>query len=213
VRVHVFGWWLLVSAGCGGKTYLVSPGHNAPEAAHYVVSMDKRLYDCVSMPDGQVWAPTCVEVTFVKKAPEVLRKAPSPFAGGDGVAMVLVSDEQASGAPMALPTRGDGAAGAVAGPSLVVEVPDGASPVAGALGLRVRFSPGPGGAAVNPTSVRLTYLRGGGIDLTATIRPWVTADGIDLPPHRVPAGTHSFSLYVEDTDGNGTTQVITAQVE
>lgn len=69
-----------------------------------------------------------------------------------------------------------------------------------------------GGATIDPAKVHVTYLKEPGIDLTDRLRPFVTADGIDMPNAEVPTGTHPLRIDVEDSDGRISHAVITLAV-
>lgn len=58
-----------------------------------------------------------------------------------------------------------------------------------------------GGAAVNLNSLRLMYLKNPLIDLTDRIKPYVKADGIDMPQAEFPVGEHQMRLELSDSDG------------
>lgn len=58
-----------------------------------------------------------------------------------------------------------------------------------------------GGAAIDPNSVALTYIKKPDIDITPRIKLFITAVGIDLPHAQVPPGLHQFWIELKDTDG------------
>jgi hypothetical protein len=58
-----------------------------------------------------------------------------------------------------------------------------------------------GGAAVDPDSVVITYVKNPNIDISPRIRPFITAQGIDIAQADVPPGLHKFWIELKDTDG------------
>jgi hypothetical protein len=59
-----------------------------------------------------------------------------------------------------------------------------------------------GGAAIDPESVLVTYLKQPAIDVTQRIVPFVTADGIEVARAEVPPGPHRFWVELKDKDGH-----------
>lgn len=58
-----------------------------------------------------------------------------------------------------------------------------------------------GGAAIDPGSVVITYIKSPNIDISPRIKPFITAAGIDIAQAEVPVGLHKFWIEVTDTDG------------
>ena len=58
-----------------------------------------------------------------------------------------------------------------------------------------------GGAAIDPNSVVVTYIKTPDIDITPRIQPFITVAGIDLPQAQAPPGLHQFWIQLTDTDG------------
>lgn len=58
-----------------------------------------------------------------------------------------------------------------------------------------------GGAKIDPDSVVVSYIKSPDIDITARIKPFLTADGIDIAQAAVPPGLHTFWIELKDTDG------------
>jgi hypothetical protein len=70
-----------------------------------------------------------------------------------------------------------------------------------------------GGAAIDPTKVRVTYLKMPSVDLTDRLRPFITASGINMPEAECPAGKHPLLIDVEDNDGRVNHAQVTLTVE
>ena len=68
------------------------------------------------------------------------------------------------------------------------------------------------GATVDPSSVRITYLKQPAVDLTVRLKPYITAKGIEAANVNVPPGTHMIRIDVTDSEGRTTNTVMTIQV-
>lgn len=66
--------------------------------------------------------------------------------------------------------------------------------------LKVKFEPH-GGATVEPGSVKVVYLKSPVVDITDRVKPFITAEGIDMGKAEVPAGQHAIRVDVKDSDG------------
>jgi hypothetical protein len=58
-----------------------------------------------------------------------------------------------------------------------------------------------GGARIDIESVKVLYLRTPNVDLTARVRPFIQADGIDMPDAELPPGEYMVRVDVKDSDG------------
>lgn len=73
--------------------------------------------------------------------------------------------------------------------------------------LKVKFE-AHGGAAIEPGSVKVVYLKSPLVDITDRVKPFVSADGIDMSKAEVPAGQHVIRIDVKDSEGRaGSTTV------
>lgn len=73
--------------------------------------------------------------------------------------------------------------------------------------LKVKFE-AHGGATIEPGSVKVVYLKSPTVDITDRVKPFVTADGIDMSKAEVPAGQHAIRIDVKDSEGRaGSTTV------
>ena len=66
--------------------------------------------------------------------------------------------------------------------------------------LKVKFE-AHGGAKIEPSSVKVTYLKSPVVDITDRVKGFVTPDGIDMSKAEVPAGQHAIRFDVKDSDG------------
>ena len=56
-------------------------------------------------------------------------------------------------------------------------------------------------AKIDPASVKVEYLRGSGVDLTARLKASIKPEGIEVASAQAPAGEHAFRVSVRDTEG------------
>ncbi|MDB5584526.1 MAG: hypothetical protein JWR80_9702 [Bradyrhizobium sp.] len=77
--------------------------------------------------------------------------------------------------------------------------------------LQLKFEPY-GGSKIDPDSVKVTYLRTPNVDLTARVKSFVKATGIDMPDAELPAGEHMVRVDIKDSDGRAGTAVFVLKV-
>lgn len=73
--------------------------------------------------------------------------------------------------------------------------------------LHVRFET-TADAPVDLQSLKVTYLRLFGIDITDRVRPYVNDAGIDIDNVEIPAGEHRIELEIGDRHGHTTDQIL-----
>jgi hypothetical protein len=83
---------------------------------------------------------------------------------------------------------------------LIVSPPPGAGSLHSPLDLKLRFRAF-GGAAIDPESVVVTYLKQPAIDITQRIAKYITAEGVEIDRVEVPPGAHRFWIEVKDNSG------------
>jgi len=86
-------------------------------------------------------------------------------------------------------------------PSITVISPSGAGAVYSPVDFKVTFGAF-GGAAIDPNSVVVTYIKQPDIDLTPRLTEFITANGITIPQADVPPGLHQFWIELKDSNGN-----------
>ena len=79
------------------------------------------------------------------------------------------------------------------------------------LRLQLRFESF-GGATINPDSVKVIYLRTPNVDLTPRVKPFIQANGIDMPEAELPPGEYTVRVDVKDSDGRPATASFTLTV-
>jgi hypothetical protein len=66
---------------------------------------------------------------------------------------------------------------------------------------RVKFVPH-GGTNIDLDTITVKYERTPEIDLTVRIKPFLSADGINMPDAEVPPGSHRIWIFVRDSVGH-----------
>jgi hypothetical protein len=119
------------------------------------------------------------------------------FISGPAQATQLITAEEAKLPPPkgAIPVD---RRGILRGPKVEVVSPGGA--VHSPLRLQLKFESF-GGATINPESVKVIYLRTPNVDLTPRLKPFIRADGIDMPEAELPPGEYTVRVDVKDSDG------------
>ncbi len=70
-----------------------------------------------------------------------------------------------------------------------------------------------GGAAIDPESVRVVYLRANNVELTSRVKPFLTPTGIEIPEAELPPGNHVVRVDLKDTDGRAASTSFTLKVD
>lgn len=127
---------------------------------------------------------------------------------GSALADPLITDSEAQ--------RPDGAAAPATrsitrGPTIRFDTPQGALASHKPFDFRVHFD-AHGGTKIDPNTVHVTYLKDPNVDLTPRLKPFITADGIDMSQAEVPAGAHSLEVEVQDSEGHTGKSVVTLTV-
>ena len=111
-------------------------------------------------------------------------------------AVQLITNEEAKlPAAAKLTARG----GLTRGPSIKVLSPAD-SKVKIPFDMKLIFEPH-GGAKIDPDSVKMTYLKSPLVDLTDRIKPYISANGIDMAKVEAPPGEHHLKVQVTDSKG------------
>ncbi len=97
------------------------------------------------------------------------------------------------------------------GPSVKMTSPEAEAPVSSPLDFRVVFE-ARGGDKIDPSSVKVIYMKSPFVDLTPRLKNAISATGIDFPKAEVPPGTHTIRITVKDTEGRETNSVQTLVV-
>ena len=97
------------------------------------------------------------------------------------------------------------------GPSVKMTSPEAEAPVSSPLDFKVVFE-ARGGDKIDPSSVKVNYMKSPFVDLTPRLKNAISATGIDFPKAEVPPGTHTIRITVKDTEGRETNSVQTLVV-
>ena len=137
----------------------------------------------------------------------VLALAPARAASA---ADVLITEAEANlPAPVdvSLTTRG-----LTRGPLVEQIMPDpDAAPVKSPLPLKIKFQTR-NNVPIDKDSVKLTYVRTPGVDLTSRIKAYIGDDGIDMKLAEVPPGNHVIRIELKDQQGRTSSTTIKLSV-
>jgi hypothetical protein len=130
----------------------------------------------------------------------VLIAVVAPLAG----AASLISAKEAALPPAAgaLATRGISR-----GPAIKLASPAADTPVMAPFDFKVDFE-ARGDAKIDPSSVKVVYMKSPFVDLTPRLKSAISANGIDFAKADVPPGTHTIRVTVKDTEGRETNSVL-----
>ncbi len=120
------------------------------------------------------------------------------------IAAPLITAKEAALPPAAgtLATRGISR-----GPAIKLASPEADTPVAAPFDFKVNFEPR-GDAKIDPSSVKVGYMKSPFVDLTPRLKSAISANGIDLTKADVPPGTHTIRVTVKDSEGRETNSVM-----
>jgi len=123
-------------------------------------------------------------------------------------AVDLISEDEAKlPAAAKLLTRG----GVTRGPSIKIVSPNPEEQVKSPFVMKVEFQPH-GGAKIDASSVKVTYLKKPAVDLTPRLKAAISETGITLADAQVPAGSHDLKIDVTDADGRTKSQTVSFTV-
>lgn len=127
---------------------------------------------------------------------------------GHGLAAPLIKDAEAK-----LPAAAGGLAtrGITRGPGIKQVSPDPSQDIKSPLNLKVAFEPR-GGAKIDLSSVKVTYLKSPSVELLDRVKPGLTETGIDLAGAEVPPGDHQIRVSVTDSEGRQSSTIVELKV-
>ena len=120
------------------------------------------------------------------------------------IAAPLISAKEAALPPAsgALATRGISR-----GPAVKLTSPEADTPVVAPFDFKVTFEPR-GDAKIDPSSVKVVYMKSPFVDLTPRLKSAISANGIDFAKAEVPPGNHTIRVTVKDSEGRETNSVL-----
>lgn len=131
-----------------------------------------------------------------------------PSFGADKV--VLVTDEEASRPAQA--TGELARRGITRGPQITqVDPAPGPEAVKSPMHLLIKFE-SRGGAKIDTSAVKVTYMRNPAVDITERVKPFVQDGGIDITQAELPAGNHLIRVDVKDSEGRVATSLLNLTV-
>jgi len=129
--------------------------------------------------------------------------------------LLIATSQLAISAPLITPKEAalPPAAGTLAtrgisrGPAIKLASPEADTPVAAPFDFKVNFEPR-GDAKIDPSSVKVVYMKSPFVDLTPRLKNAISANGIDFAKADVPSGTHTIRVTVKDSEGRETNSVL-----
>ena len=94
------------------------------------------------------------------------------------------------------------------GPGIKVVSPEPGMQTKGPFDFKVVFEPR-GGATIDKSSVKVTYMKSPSIDLTPRLLGSVSDTGIDMKNAEIPPGEHPVKISGKDSDGREATTMTT----
>lgn len=109
---------------------------------------------------------------------------------------VLIKPEEAAlPSPPDAPTIALVTRGITRKPSVVLTSPE--ASVSSPFNLNFKFQ-AHGGSTIKPDTFHLIYLKNPNVDLTARVKPFVTADGVNMTGAEAPPGKHTIKVLISD---------------
>ena len=127
-----------------------------------------------------------------------------------GAGNVLITDEEAALPPSTNAPKYPLTARAITRPpGLILVSPEKA--VTSPFNLQFKFQ-AHGSSSIKPDSFHLIYLKNPTVDLTARVRPYLTASGVEMPEAEAPPGRHMIETKISDSDGRESSGVFVLNV-
>lgn len=123
---------------------------------------------------------------------------------------VLIKQEEASLPPptttasVPLVTRG-----ITRKPNVMLTSPE--ASVSSPFNLHVKFE-AHGGSKIKPNTFHIIYMRTPNVDLTTRVKPFVTAEGVEMPGAEAPPGQHMIRVSISDSENREGSAVFTLNV-
>ncbi|MGH0033566.1 MAG: hypothetical protein ACQGVK_00920 [Myxococcota bacterium] len=99
------------------------------------------------------------------------------------------------------------------GPEIRIVSPEPDSTQPTTFPVEIEFHEGPSGAPPNLLSLKVTYKKAWGIDITSRLSGYVEENRISVPDVIFPSGKHTVLIYIEDEMEKASTRHLTVRVE
>lgn len=129
---------------------------------------------------------------------------------GSSHAFKLIKEDEAKQPPAV--TSNMATRGITRGPGIKLVSPDSSGdPIKSPLTLKVAFEPR-GGAKIDTTSVKVSYLKATPIDLLDRVKSGLSETGIDIANAEIPPGEHAIQVMLQDSEGRKSSTIINLTV-
>lgn len=118
-----------------------------------------------------------------------------PFSAASAGTILIKPEEAALPSPPEAPSIALVTRGITRKPNIVLTSPE--ASVSSPFNLNFKFQ-AHGGAAIKPETFHAIYLKTPNVDLTARMKPFVTAEGVNMSGAEAPPGKHVIKVTVTD---------------
>jgi hypothetical protein len=122
--------------------------------------------------------------------------------------IIITEDEAKLPPPKQMPAPSD--RGITRGPKIELDGEDKAV-LRAPLHLKLKFKTY-GGSAIDLGAFQATYIKEPAVDLTARLKPFTQAEGIDIPDAQLPPGEHYIQFGIKDSDGRTVAKVFKLKI-
>ena len=152
----------------------------------------------------------------VQKLPNPANDAQSVgnvFRAAQRSAKIVLITEQEAKLP-GVPTAGlSFRAGVTRGPKVLLLSPEASNiAVTSPVHFQLKFETF-GGAKIDPSSIKFTYLKSPAVDLTDRLKPMIQSGGVDIDAAEMPPGVHHIRVDLKDTSGRSGVAVFDLNVQ
>jgi len=120
----------------------------------------------------------------------------------DTIELITAEEGKLPAAPR-ISSRG----GVTRGPTVKVVSPKADGRISDPFAFKVQFQ-GRGGSKIDPSSVKVTYLKKPSVDLTPRLKSVISEAGISADTVDVPPGTHDIKIEVTDAEGRTRSEIV-----
>jgi len=99
------------------------------------------------------------------------------------------------------------------GPEVRIESPENHGVYVEPFPITVLFMVGPKGFDVDMETLKVTYKKLWGIDITSRVRKHINNNALNVPQSKLPVGKHTIEIYIEDVKQNPSSKWFTITVK